>query len=278
LLSESSDNLTDYSSETSSFKKFDTKYPKFVKSKSFIAKKTFSEHIRNVVNEELNEDENDEKKVKIPKKKYEYDVGTDNLDLAIRKFQKLKIHKSFREGKQIMDTLYEVKEEAENTVEKNLMTKLQSPQMKFITDNVEDTTCRTSFFDPGRVASFKIDLYEQGEVIKEDNEDMMGNVVEIKKSSSNKKLETLIDKTEAFDDQVNIKKGITEDIETIKEENAEEEDKEDLTASSNFNKSCELPISDELGSNESCKRNFRIAMKQSANLEEIKTIKEDDEF
>lgn len=118
LLSESSDNLTDYSSETSSLKRktFDTKFPKFIKSKSFIVKK--SENIVNqinIVNEEQNEDghfililEIDCEKIvksKSPKKKFIIDAKSDNLDLAISKFGKLKIHKSFHEAN-LMDTLY----------------------------------------------------------------------------------------------------------------------------------------------------------------------------
>jgi hypothetical protein len=66
LLSEGSENLTDYSSETSSLRKvnspltkknFDTKYPRFVRSKSLIMKHYISDNkITNIVNEEQNED------------------------------------------------------------------------------------------------------------------------------------------------------------------------------------------------------------------------------
>ena len=125
LLSENSDNLTDYSSENSSFKKviyflskskFDTKYPKFPcsKSKSFIINKNFKENtISYIVNEEQNEEgkfkliwdkENEiEKKIKIPRKKFIIDIKSE-LDIDLSKFGKLK-NKSCRESN-YMDTLY----------------------------------------------------------------------------------------------------------------------------------------------------------------------------
>jgi len=276
LLSDSSDNHTDYSSETSSFKKknFDTRYPKFIKSKSFILKKTMSDTIKNIV-EELNEDGEE---VEIPKKTFVIDHCHEDLE---SKFRKHKPHKSFRETN-LMDTLYEVKEEQnpEITIEKKTI-KLQSPQMKFLTDNLEDTTIK-HFFSSNNMGSYKFD---QEDVITEDNNENNLENVELKKSTSNKKLETFIDKSESFDDQMNVKKNITETlIETIKEENVEEEEKEDISATANFNQkscSCEFPISDELPQGTGRKLKYRLSMKKNSVSfeEENKVIKEvDDEL
>jgi hypothetical protein len=286
ILSESSENLTDYSSETSSFKRktFETKYPKFTKSKSFINKKP--ESIINTVNEEQNEDENEpEKKIRIKKKKYESEG--DMLDMAISRFGKLKFTKSFHETN-MMDTLYEVKEEQcnEGQEETKAKIKLQSPQMKFLTDCVEDNQYRPAFFSSQQVSSFKGFDYDQDVITEDQSENNCENPVMTRKNTSNKKLENFIDKSEAYDEPLGMKKALTENIiiESIKEENAEEEDKEESslaasTAVFNHNHNNSFPKSDELEETiNSCKLKYRLSVKGAgAQFEENKVIKESEE-
>ena len=80
--------------------------------KSFLSDNT----IKNIVNEEQNEEgkiksfkflldkEYDDKKIKLPKKKFVVDIKSD-LDIAISKFGKVKGQKSFRESL-FLDPLY----------------------------------------------------------------------------------------------------------------------------------------------------------------------------
>jgi len=181
-----------------------------------------------------------------------------------------------------MDTLFEVKEEqCPDAAENKSKIKLQSPQMKFITDYVEDNTCRPAFFSSNHVSTFKFDYTEQDEVITEDHdENNLENNLDMRKSSSSKKLENFIDRSEAFDEQHGImKKAMTENIiiESIKEENVEEEEKEELSASTPFRRT-ESPISDELeqSTHPTCKIKYRLSVK-TAKFEENKVRNESEE-
>jgi len=234
----------------------------------------------NTVNEEQNEDEYEpEKKIKIPKKKFE---PKSDLEHGIVKMDRLKIHKSFHEAN--LDTLYEVKEEqCIDALENKSKIKLQSPQMKFMIDYAEDNTYHQAFFGSNKkMSSFRFDYVEQEEIITEDHdENNLESHLDMRKSSSIKKLESFIDKSEAFDEQLGIgKKSMTENIiiESIKEENAEEEDREELSTSTHYqNKSCDFPISDELeNTNKGCKLKYRLSF-NSSKLEENKVIKESED-
>jgi len=180
-----------------------------------------------------------------------------------------------------MDTLFEVKEEqCPDASENKSKIKLQSPQMKFITDYEEDNTCRPAFFSSNHASTLKFDYIEQDEVITEDHdENNLENNLEMRKSSSSKKLENFIDKSEAFDEQHgSMKKAMTENIiESIKEENIEEEEREELTASTPFRRN-ESPISDELeqSTHQSCTIKYRLSVK-TAKFEENKVINESEE-
>jgi SOS response regulatory protein OraA/RecX len=242
-------------------------------------KKGFSENtIKNIVNEEQNEDDkdNEEKMRKIPRKKFVVDINSE-LDLANSKFGKLKFTKSFREIN-FLETLYEIKEEQcpDVTVDKKSLIKLQSPQIKFLTDNIEDTTVCPTYFTSNHVSSFKFDYVEEEQVIAEDNNENNLELTVLKKSHSNKKLETFIDKSENFDDN---KKQISDNIiEEIKEENNEEEEVNE-TANYHQNNKSEYLISDEVGPNDKTKLKYRLSMKGKTSYEENKIINElDDEF
>ena len=144
-----------------------------------------------------------------------------------------------------------------------------------MTDNIEDTKYCPTYYSSNHVSSFKFDYKEQNEVIAEDNNENNLENVELKISTSSKKLENFIDKSEAFDDQISIKKISDNIIEPIKEENIEE----DEISSTNFfqNKTCEYPISDELRQN-GTRLKYRLSMKNSV-FEENKIINElDDDF
>ena len=143
-----------------------------------------------------------------------------------------------------------------------------------MTDNIEDTTyCPAYYISNHKTSFFKFDYKEQNEVIAEDNNENIIETLETKRSVSSKKLEYFVDKSEAFDDQIIIKKISDNIIEPIKEEISEE----DEITSTNFflNKSCEYPISDELRQNDT-RLKYRLSMK---NFEENKIINElDDDF
>lgn len=138
--------------------------------------------------------------------------------------------------------------------------------MKFLTDNIEDTKVGVpSYFSSNHVSSYKFDYIEEEQVIREDNNENNLEAVEtMKKSHSNKKLETFLDKSENFGEQHDIKKPDNIIIESIKEENIEEEE---IT---NFHqgKNCEIPLSDELAA-ETSKMRYRLSMKTTS-LEENK--------
>jgi hypothetical protein len=95
----------------------------------------------------------------------------------------------------------------------------------------------------------------------------------MKKSHSNKKLETFIDKSENFDNQLDMKKNDNIIIEAIKEENVEE----DEIMNFHQNKNYEVPLSDELP-NENAKMKYRLSMKTTSfeenKINEINEINE----
>ena len=150
---------------------------------------------------------------------------------------------------------------------------MKSPQQKFLTDNIEDTTYCPTYYS-SNLSSFKFDYKEQNEVIAEDNNENICEKIETKRSHSSKKIENFFDKSEAFDDQAN-KKVSEIIIEPIKEENIEE----DEVIQTNFyqNKGCEYPISDELHHKDT-RLKYRLSMKKFS-FEENKIINElDDDF
>lgn len=123
-----------------------------------------------------------------------------------------------------MDPVVEDKEEeARNEVKENLLS-LNSPRVKFMTDNKEDVTLSTSSFH-----YFPKDYsIETNEVIAEDNnENLQENDCQVKKKESKHKiLENMIDKEENYNIQelnVNINGSANfEIIDEEKEENGEE--------------------------------------------------------
>jgi len=140
--------------------------------------------------------------------------------------------------------------------------------MKFLTDNIEDMTVCPVYLSSNHVSSFKYNNIEEEQVIKEDNNENNLECIEMKKNSSCKKLENFIDKLENFEDQIGMKKTHTDNIiETIKEENVEEEE---ITDFHQNNISSEYPVSDEL-SNVQSNMKYRLSVK-STNFEENKVI------
>ena len=166
-------------------------------------------------------------------------------------------------------------------IDKKSLIKLQSPQMKFLTDNIEDTKVCSNYLNSNHLASCKFDYTKEEHIIAEDNnENNLECCFDMRKSVSNKKIESFIDRSENFEDYLNMKKSLTESIiEPIKEENIEEEE---MISTSNFhqnNKNCEFLLSDELGPHNKTNRKYRFSLVTSNSEDKNKIINElDDEF
>lgn len=141
--------------------------------------------------------------------------------------------------------------------------------------------CQT-YFNSNHIPSFKYDYTKEDSVITEDNnENNLEFSSDFMKSHSNKKIESFIDKSENFDEQINSRKSVSDlIIETIKEENNEEEE---VNSSSKFaqNKlnNREFLLFDEFGPNNKTKFKYKLSLKNLSYEENNKIINElDDEF
>jgi hypothetical protein len=126
-----------------------------------------------------------------------------------------------------MDPVVEVKEEEQTRNEaKQGMLSLNSPRIKYMTDNREDVTIQTPNYLSNSSFHYLPKDYtiESGNIIAEDNnENLVENETKIrKKESMHKMLENIIDKEENYNIQeLNVNAGSNANFEPIKEEKDE---------------------------------------------------------
>jgi len=233
---------------------FDSEYPKIPKIKLNQRSKSqmIKSFIENVVNEEMAEDDYERENEYINKKKplkFSNISFNDDLPTKISKntftlqyikttsFSNLK--KSIRGKSQIvnifpvdMDPVVEDKEEEIKNETKHKISKLNSPRVKFMTDNKEDVAIQSNFHSASSFHYVSKDYsIETDEIIAEDNnENIIENDFHLKKKdSSHKILENVIDREEEFNynvHELNVNSVSVANFETIKEEkdeNIEEE-------------------------------------------------------
>ena len=212
-----------------------------------------------------------------------FGVHPSEVEYELSKFGKIR-NKSFRENS-YLGTLYvcqiifyfkqEIKEEScpDAVNDKKSLNKHQTPQIKYLIDNIEDTKICPTFFGSNHIHNYKFDYTNEEHTITEDhNENYLENFTDLRKSASKKKIESFIDKSENFEEQLNIRKSVADSyIEPIKEENIEEEENIYTSNFHPFNKNCEFILSDEKVLSNITNLKYKLSLK-SSNFEEINKI------
>lgn len=123
----------------------------------------------------------------------------------------------------VMDPVYEVKEEAEGRFEQRKV--INSPRVNYLTDYKEDYISPRGYYNSSFVNSASKYDMETNEVIAEDNnENLVENEVVKKRFTNHLKMADFIDKSDGIEEKTSSIAVNTDNIESIKEENIEEED------------------------------------------------------